>query len=276
MSVGPISSPESSAESTSSMYLKGPDTPYGFFTAQENAEKYKQVYEGAGCEVSTSTKKLNDVDIAELVRHCQNTNEKMYLLLLPDGRSFTLQLITDTREDYDKNIALFEQSFSTLKLAGVSEQIAEVPQVPQVVMKTSIHKVVIDDKPIDLKIDSSSIISDFNLNEENKQISFTVSGDDGTEGTTIIPISTVLEGPYTVTIDGKVTTDFETIEANEETSIKLTYHHSSMDVTITGTQVVPEFSTIATLVLAASIVAIIALRITPKKWISRQLSSDFV
>lgn len=113
---------------------------------------------------------------------------------------------------------------------------------------------------IDLDIQSSSTISDFSVNESSKQISFTVTGDDGTEGTATLAISRVLEGPYTVTIDGDIMSDFETTTepATGETIMTITYTHSTHDIVITGTQVVPEFSAIIAVVLAISVAGVIA------------------
>ena len=96
---------------------------------------------------------------------------------------------------------------------------------------------------IQMSIESSSEISEFTFDEQERRISFTVSGMAGTNGTALIPISKVLEGPYNVMIDEEPVTDFETIEndTSGETSIKITYSHSVHTVTITGTNVVPEF-----------------------------------
>jgi hypothetical protein len=92
-------------------------------------------------------------------------------------------------------------------------------------------------------------------------ISFTVDGQTGTEGTTEIPIGQVLEGPYTVMIDGQATTNFEV--ANEGTAdavITISYTHSAHDITVTGTNVVPEFPAVMMGIIAAviGIVAVIS------------------
>ncbi|HEX6067639.1 MAG TPA: CHRD domain-containing protein, partial [Nitrososphaera sp.] len=110
---------------------------------------------------------------------------------------------------------------------------------------------------IDVTVRSSSNITAFSLDEETKTLSFAVEGEEGTEGVTEITIGRVLEGPYSVMVDGDVTTDFEVDESSGETVIRLSYVHGIDEVTITGTNVVPEFP-VAAVALAASIVGIIA------------------
>lgn len=136
-------------------------------------------------------------------------------------------------------------------------------------LKTSLQPVKLAaNTTVQVEIQSSSKISDFNFDAASKRISFKVSGDDGTEGTTIISVGAVLKGPYTVSIDGLPITDFETMksEVTGETSIKLTYGHSIKEVVITGTEVVPEFSAIAALIMAISVMAMIGFAMFSKKF----------
>ncbi len=111
-------------------------------------------------------------------------------------------------------------------------------------VKSFVQEVTIGGSDIQLSIESSSDISEFAFDEQKKQISFRVSGFAGTNGSALIPVSKVLEGPYNVMLDDKPITDFETIEndTSGETRIKLSYSHSVHTITITGTSVVPEFS----------------------------------
>jgi hypothetical protein len=97
-------------------------------------------------------------------------------------------------------------------------------------------------KNLNKRKEGSRSLYDFVVDELMKQMSFKVSGLAGTTGTTIVPVSDVLEGPYIVTIDGIAITDFETIEDAGRTLLKITYSHSERTVTISGTNVVPEFS----------------------------------
>jgi ribose/xylose/arabinose/galactoside ABC-type transport system permease subunit len=86
-----------------------------------------------------------------------------------------------------------------------------------------------------------------------------VDDEDGTEGTTEISTGSVLEGPYTVTIDRQATTDFEVTEAaSGEAILTISYTHSTHDFDVTGTNVVPEFpiGVIGAVVAVIGIVAI--------------------
>lgn len=220
--------------------------------------------------ISSADITINGVRATETVIHTEctgagmdmSTKFKSVSIELDENRSIELTYMANPASDYNKNIAEFDKSIQTLKIEGVASTNVGLQ------LKTIVHSVLVADKSIELQIQSSSTISDFKLDEQRKQVLFKASGQDGTQGTTIIPVSKVLKGPYTVTVDGQVVTDFETMEnkATGETSIKLTYHHSTRDVTIAGTQVVPEFGTIAALIMAVSILAaVIAFRAIGKK-----------
>jgi hypothetical protein len=117
--------------------------------------------------------------------------------------------------------------------------------------------IVIDRSPIEIDVQSSSRLSGFKLDEASKRISFTVDGDVGTPGRTIVPIAIVLKGPYTVTIDGEMTEDFElgTDDSGQQT-MTINYTHSTHEITITGAEVVPEFPIVSLAAITASIGAI--------------------
>jgi hypothetical protein len=110
---------------------------------------------------------------------------------------------------------------------------------------------------VDVELRSSSTVSNFELDEESKTISFTVDGEDGTEGTTEIAIGSVLEGPYNVMVDGEATSDFTVAEVDGETVLTVSYTHSTHDITVTGTNVVPEFP-IGVIGAVAAVIGIIA------------------
>lgn len=92
-----------------------------------------------------------------------------------------------------------------------------------------------------LPINSSSNVTDLSFNEPMKQISFKVSSENDNIGIVTIPVSRVLEGPYTVTFDGNVMTNFAIInnQTSSETSIEMTHNRGIHDITVTGTRVIP-------------------------------------
>jgi hypothetical protein len=111
---------------------------------------------------------------------------------------------------------------------------------------------------ITLDLNSSSTISEFELDEDSKSISFTAD-EDGTAGVTEISVGRVLEGPYAVTIDGQVSSVVEVTQAGAtgESMIRISYADGAHDVVITGTSVVPEFPLSLIVVVAAVFGAII-------------------
>jgi hypothetical protein len=84
---------------------------------------------------------------------------------------------------------------------------------------------------ITIPIESTSNITEFRFNETENQISFKASGDAGTNGTTIIYVSQVLQEPYSLLLDGIPSTDFDIIlnGTTGERGIQITYRHSCMD-----------------------------------------------
>lgn len=210
----------------------------------------------------------------EIVIECNRpgnyAKSKIYAIDLGNQKSVGLIYLGVSSADYDQNIGKFESSVDTLKLSGVGVDVG-------LDLTSSLHTVVLADATVQVEIQSSSEISDFQFDAETKKISFKATGDDGTQGTTVISVGKVLRGPYTVSIDGQVVTDFETIESQTtgEANIKLTYNHSTKDVSITGAEVVPEFSTMAALVLASVLLSIIGLGAATRKFGNGGLSSLF-
>lgn len=96
---------------------------------------------------------------------------------------------------------------------------------------------------IQVRVNSSSTISNFGLDVENKKISFNVSGTGAAGGMTEIYIESILEGPYLVTVDGQVINNVKMIESSEPhmSKIEIAHAHDSQVITVAGTNVVPEF-----------------------------------
>jgi len=119
-----------------------------------------------------------------------------------------------------------------------------LPEVKEPVqeMKSLVQSVTVGGETIEVDLNSSSTVSEFTLDEENKRLSFKVSGEAGSDARTDVSIGRILEGPYTVTIDGQVTADFNAnTPASGESTISISYPSGVHDVTIAGTNVVPEF-----------------------------------
>jgi hypothetical protein len=128
------------------------------------------------------------------------------------------------------------------------------------------EEAVLGDELVSVDLRSSSAVSSFSFDEEVKQISFRVSGDEASEGVTILPIGRLLEGPFVVSIDGTTVTSFATYhnEGTGDTEMQLVYEPGAHDMTITGTRVVPEFpfSLILLLVGIGAVVVLGKVRLT--------------
>jgi glucose/arabinose dehydrogenase len=134
---------------------------------------------------------------------------------------------------------------------------------------TSFGTALIGGNEVQLRIDSSSKVSDFSFDEEDKRFSLKVSHEDSSVGTVVIHVGSILTGPYTVTLDGILLTSVETTtdETTGKDVLKFDYRTGSHDVMVTGTQVVPEFSIYLVGVLLASLAAVMLLgRVANRKW----------
>jgi len=125
-----------------------------------------------------------------------------------------------------------------------------------VVVSTNAFAVKAEGKDFDVKLASNSNVSNLQFDGQAKKISFTVSGETGTKGTTDITIpKSLLSGNISVMIDGQVMSQadvIETADTQDETTFEINYHHSTHTIEIVGTNAVPEFPT-TVLVMAAAI-----------------------
>ncbi len=172
-----------------------------------------------------------------------------------DGKAFVFFYIAhpDTWNTYFETSQTVFDSFSL-----VNEEVSGSVPLPELLTAHAVS-ISASAEPIELNIRSSSTVSDFVFSEESKMISFSATGEDGTKGVTVVTVGAVLEGPYTVMVDGTAVTDFKTTEtAGGEAEIEVTYDHSTREINITGTQVVPEFP-VTMLIMGIAIATIISL-----------------
>ncbi len=135
---------------------------------------------------------------------------------------------------YEQYIDDFENSLRTLKVSNIK----------QISIPATSHKeehVIVDGNQINIRISSNSNINEFKFDHEDKSISLVVEGKDDTLGVTDIYLGDVLKGPYTVTVNG---TPIEYIPIREQDGtegIRIVYTHSTKEIKIIGTEVIPEF-----------------------------------
>jgi hypothetical protein len=108
-----------------------------------------------------------------------------------------------------------------------SQDLELKPYTQQVTVRDDIG----NNQSITIPIESTSNITGFSFNETKNQISFKASGDVGTNGTTILYVGQVLQEPYSLTVDGIASTDFNIITnaTTGEKGIQITYPHDCMD-----------------------------------------------
>ena len=145
--------------------------------------------------------------------------------------------------DYDGNVGKFDDSVKTLNILNVMDsgnEPAPVEEEPGTTtepgVKSSTMPVTAGGNEVNIDIQSPSEVSNLALDEANKKLSFSVSGD--TDSTTTMSVGNVLQGPYAVMIDGQLAKDYTM--ADDKTII-LSLLSGSHDISISGTQVVPEF-----------------------------------
>ena len=96
------------------------------------------------------------------------------------------------------------------------------------------------------------------VNPDEKTLIFTVSGDTENEQLIIILPPELIENPNTAWVDGEMT-DFEIEETNTGTKLIIPILPHSKEIKIMGTHVIPEFGSIAMMILAISIISIMIL-----------------
>lgn len=104
------------------------------------------------------------------------------------------------------------------------------------------EKVQVANRELSMPIESTSNITGLSFDENERMIRFNATGYPGTNGTTLIYLSNILEAPYFITIDGEAFTDFDSVtnSTTGESGIKITYPHDSThdNFTIAGARVI--------------------------------------
>ncbi|MDX1596235.1 MAG: PEFG-CTERM sorting domain-containing protein [Nitrosopumilaceae archaeon] len=139
---------------------------------------------------------------------------------------------------------------------GASTKVAVVP--PQV------FKVNVENHgDFDVKVATNSTVKDVKFNGDQKKVSVTVEGQSGTKGVSHISIpKSMVSGDFMVMIDGKAVANDKVIvtqHTEAETEVEVNYNHSVHTIDVVGTQAVPEFGTVAVLILTVAILSIVAI-----------------
>lgn len=193
---------------------------------------------------SITSRTVAGVQGTEVTVECPSSNQKFRMVAVETADNIVGVMFMSPVSEFDSNVGAFDSAVASLTVQGAidSEGTGGTGGGGLIQLTAVTRTVVIAGANVDVSIRTSSTIGQLDLDAENKQVSFTVDGETGTAGETEIAIGMMLEGPYTVTIDGQVTTDFEVAnEGTAEAVMTISYTHSEREITITGTQVVPEF-----------------------------------
>jgi hypothetical protein len=215
-------------------------------------------------EPSVNSRTVAGKQATEVTVDCPSSAQKMRMVAVETEDNIVAVMFMTPASEFDSNVGAFDSAVASLKVEGAidTEGTGGTPGGNgggvSIGLTTVTRTVVVAGANVNVDFRTNSTISALAIDEDKKQVSFTVDGETGTSGTTEVEIGQMLMGPYTVTIDGQATTDFEVAnEGTAEAVMTISYTHSVRDVTITGTSVVPEFPVAALGAMAAVIGAVI-------------------
>lgn len=248
------------------MLAEGAKSSMQDLTKYENLTSSNYAYNSTiQCTESKSYIMLNDMVVMHAVSECQDPNDEskytksnIYNVATKENL-VSIGLSSSSPQSYKQFIDQFEQSIKTLKVKNSIDH--RTIWTESLELKSETYNIEAKGTKVDVALESNSEISNFVFNEQEKKISFTVQGENGTTGLTIIPVSKFLEGPYSITIDGQIAKDFEVTDDQiaGQSILEIRYHHSSHDIVVTGANVVPEFPIPLIGVFAAVVVGIVAI-----------------
>lgn len=203
---------------------------------------------------SISSRTVAGVQAREMVVVCPGTEQTFKMDLVETGDKWVIVSYMAPSAEFDSDVGKFDAAVNSLTVQGAVDSGGSGGITGGLELTALTRTVVIAGANVNVNIRSNSTIGQLTLDEPNKKVSFSVDGETGTRGTTEIAIGTMLEGPYTVTIDGQVITDVVVSNAGSASAVMtISYTHSAHDVAISGTSVVPEFPLAALGAIAAVI-----------------------
>jgi hypothetical protein len=200
----------------------------------------------------------------EMTMECtddEGVTQKMKITVAESADNWIAVMYMSPVAEFDADVGKYDAAVDSLQIQGAVD--ATIPEMPaggdggstdDGESPSNMMPVMVGDEEIEVSVESTSTISGFELDEATKTISFNA---DGTGDSTVVSVGSVLQGPYTVMVDGEASEDFEeSTDADGVTTISVPHASGAHEVTITGTQVVPEFP-IAVLGIVAAVIAII-------------------
>ncbi|MFB5606212.1 MAG: MG2 domain-containing protein [Nitrosarchaeum sp.] len=159
------------------------------------------------------------------------------------------------------NIELDENVSKLIELKG-STNIGATTKIA--VVSPSVFKINVENHgDYDVKVSTNSTVNSVVFKGDEKRVSVTVQGESGTRGVSHITIpKSLVSGEMKVMIDGKAVENehlITTVNTETTTEIEVNYSHSVHTIDVIGTNAVPEFGTIAALILITMVSATIVI-----------------
>jgi hypothetical protein len=214
------------------------------------------------CEApSIASRTVAGVQGTEVTVECPGTAQKFRMVAVETADNIVGVTFMAPTSEFDSNLGAFDSAVASLTVQGATGTGAipstptDTDTSPDPQTASITHSVMVGAEAISVATTSSSTVSDFSLDEGSKTVSFKT---DGTGSETVIAIGAILEGPYTVMVDGQESTDFEeSTDAQGMKTITTAHGSGAHEISISGTQVVPEFP-IAVLGAVAALVGAVA------------------
>ena len=204
----------------------------------------------------TGSRQVSGVAASEITVECTNAGvaSKVKMVVIQTDARWISAMYMAPSAEFDSDLSAFNTAVSTLQVNGATDIGGGGVNIG---LQLKVQSVMLGGKSLQVDVKSSSTISNFNLDEGSKTLTFKAEGQTGTQGKTEIPIGKMLNGPYTVKIDGTATTDYQVTGAGADVVMTVSYAHSAHDVAVTGASVVPEFP-IAVVGVIAALIGIVA------------------
>jgi len=227
------------------------------YTDPEERFEIQREWAAYGCESPTdgSVVIVNQVKTIETTVACtdaQIRQLKVYGFASSDN-GFYIGFGSSSDEASEAYLSDFEESLRSIQLLEPGDP-AELGQYARIgALASTIHPVWVGENAYDFYIASTTQVGNVVLDEEQNQLAFELEAGQEAEGEIYFRPSYFLYGPYVVTVDGEVVEQgVELVQDGDAYYLSITYD-GGLDhiVTVTGTNVVPEFDVHLSILLAA-------------------------
>ncbi len=194
----------------------------------------------------------------EAVIECTDEDGEMTKMKIVSAESETRwisAMYSSASAEFDADVGAFDTAVDSLTLTGAVDSTIPSGTPDDGGTTPSMMPVMVAGESVNVSVESASTISAFALDEASKTLSFET---DGTGAETTVMVGSVLEGPYTVLVDGQATRAEES-QVDGVNTLVIPHSSGAHDVTVTGTQVVPEFPVAIIGIVAAMIGTIVVL-----------------